>query len=110
MMSARTQHSNPDVWGEGVKEFNHMRFVKKANGTQRTAAAFRGFGGGITLCPGRHFATSEILLLATSLLLRFDLRPVDEGRGGKQATGWVLPSTDKSSQAEAMEQPDGENG
>lgn len=107
MMSARAQHSNPAVWGDDVAEFNHMRFVKKAGGKQRTAAAFRGFGGGVTLCPGRHFATSEILLLATLLLLRFELRPAD-GREGekKKARGWVLPSTEKSSQAEAMEQPD----
>lgn len=106
MMSARTQHSNPAVWGEDVTEFNHMRFVKKASGKQRTAAAFRGFGGGVTLCPGRHFATSEILLLATLLLLRFEIRPVDGGEGGEKASIWVLPSTDKSTQAEAMEQPD----
>ena len=50
------------------------------------------------MCPGRHFATSEILLLATLLLLRFDIRP--------RNNPWVLPSTVKSSQAEAMEQPD----
>lgn len=108
MMSARTQHSNPAVWGEDVRQFNHMRFVKQAGKHERTAnnpAAFRGFGGGVTLCPGRHFATSEILLLATLLLLRFEVQPVDEiGSLGKKE--WVLPLTEKSSQAEAMEQPD----
>lgn len=106
MMSARSQHSNPAVWGEDVTEFNHMRFVKKASGKQRTAAAFRGFGGGVTLCPGRHFATSEILLLATLLMLRFDVRPIDAGGRDREPQGWVLPTTDRSSQAEAMEQPD----
>ncbi|KAI1658736.1 putative 25-hydroxycholesterol 7-alpha-hydroxylase [Daldinia decipiens] len=83
MLSARVQHKNPAVWGEN----------------RINAVAFRGFGGGTTLCPGRHFATSEILLLTTMLLLRFDIQPAD----GKP---WVLPSTAKSSQAEAMEQPD----
>lgn len=101
MMSARAQHTNPDVWGDDVDEFRHGRFLKqqKKEGRSRpNPVAFRGFGGGTTLCPGRHFATSEILLLAALLLLRFDLRPAD----GE----WDDPSTAKSSQAEAVEQPD----
>ncbi|KAI2472350.1 putative 25-hydroxycholesterol 7-alpha-hydroxylase [Annulohypoxylon bovei var. microspora] len=101
MMSARAQHSNPAVWGENVDEFYHKRFMKQESSSKKrlSSIAFRGFGGGTTLCPGRHFATSEILLLATLLLLRFDIKPA----GGAP---WVLPSTAKSSQAEAMEQPD----
>lgn len=100
MISARAQHSNPDVWGPDVEEFRHDRFIKqKDDGRPRpNPVAFRGFGGGTTLCPGRHFATSEILLLAALLLLRFDVRPA-EGE-------WVVPTTANSSQAEAVEQPD----
>lgn len=100
MMSARAQHINPEVWGEDVLEFNHRRFLKSKNGRRSIdPVAFRAFGGGTTLCPGRHFATSEIMLLAAMLLIRFDVRP----KGGQP---WVLPSTVKSSQAEAVEQPD----
>ncbi|ROW04786.1 hypothetical protein VMCG_04891 [Cytospora schulzeri] len=101
MMSARAQHSNPAVWGENVDEFYHKRFLKQQPGTGKrlNPVAFRGFGGGATLCPGRHFATSEILLLVTMLLLRFDVRPANK-------MPWVLPSTAKSSEAEAVEQPD----
>lgn len=102
MMSARAQHSNPAVWGDDVGEFYHRRFVKQGNGTggkRPNPVAFRGFGGDTTLCPGRHFATSEIVLLTTLLLLRFEVRPKDGGP-------WVTPSTAKSSQAEAVEQPD----
>ena len=76
MMSARAQHSNPAAWGENVKEFHHKHFIKPQGTGRRhhiNPVAFRGFGGGTTLCPGRHFATSEILLLATLLLLRFDI-------------------------------------
>ncbi|KAI3391606.1 hypothetical protein diail_7036 [Diaporthe ilicicola] len=100
MMSARAQHSNPAEWGPNVKEFDYKRFAKKTGDAEKriNPVAFRGFGGGTSLCPGRHFATSEILLLATLLLLRFDVQPKD-GR-------WVHPSTAKSSQAEAVEQPD----
>lgn len=99
MMSARAQHSNPAEWGSNVKEFDYKRFAKTEKAEKRiNPVAFRGFGGGTTLCPGRHFATSEILLLAALLLLRFNVQPKD-GR-------WVRPSTAKSSHAEAMEQPD----
>lgn len=111
MMSARSQHSNPEIWGDDVDRFNHKRFLKEqqpeqraGGGSKQRAAAFRGFGGGVTLCPGRHFATSEILLLTTLLLLRFDLQPVNEGQG--RGAWRPVPKTDKSSQAEAMEQPD----
>lgn len=99
MMSAKAQHTNPDVWGENVGEFYHKRFLKQAGGKRPSPLAFRGFGGGTTMCPGRHFATSEILMLAALLILRFDIRPT-------KFQPWTMPSTAKSSQAEAMDQPD----
>lgn len=99
MISARAQHNNPAEWGDNVKEFDYKRFAKTEKSEKRiNPVAFRGFGGGTTLCPGRHFATSEILLLATLFLMRFDVQPKDGC--------WVHPSTAKSSQAEAVEQPD----
>lgn len=99
MMSARAQHSNPAEWGDNVGEFDFQRFAKMQDAARRNnPAAFRGFGGGNTLCPGRHFASSEILLLAAMLLLRFEIAP----KNGH----WVHPSTANSSQAEAVEQPD----
>ncbi|KAK4208175.1 putative 25-hydroxycholesterol 7-alpha-hydroxylase [Rhypophila decipiens] len=107
MMPARVQHHlGNGVWGddESIHKFNLGRFVRKDSSEParpNPAAAFRGFGGGTSLCPGRHFATSQILVLTAMLLLRFDLIPVG-GAGGH----WVLPSTKDSSQAEAMEQPD----
>jgi cytochrome P450 len=41
-------------------------------------AAFRAFGGGKTLCPGRHFATHEILAFVAMIVLTVDL----EAEGG----------------------------
>jgi cytochrome P450 len=43
-------------------------------------AAFRSFGGGTTLCPGRHFATNEIVGLVTLLLVTFDINPAESDR------------------------------
>ncbi|KAK1759663.1 cytochrome P450 [Echria macrotheca] len=57
--------------------------TKTANGQQKDGktnihpAAFRAFGGGKTLCPGRHFATHEILAFVGMLVLTVDLEPAD---------------------------------
>lgn len=55
-------------------------------GKHAPAAAFRGFGGGAVLCPGRHFVSTEILAFAALLLARFNIRPVS----GK----WIEPKKD----------------
>lgn len=96
MMPSTVQHTNRSVWGDTVDEFNHERF---APGAKRVnPVAFRGFGGGTTLCPGRHFASTEILMFAALLVLRFDLRPVD--------CRWAAPTTAKSPIVNAMPVPD----
>ena len=37
--------------------------------------AFRPFGGGHLLCPGRHLAFSEIITFVATLVLGFDIKP-----------------------------------
>lgn len=98
MIPSRVQHSDREVWGGDTDQFNYRRFVKEPGNKRPNPVAFRGFGGGTTLCPGRHFATTEILLFVALLVLRFDIGPV--------SGQWTLPCREKSSQAEAMEQPD----
>ncbi|OTA89287.1 hypothetical protein M434DRAFT_34458 [Hypoxylon sp. CO27-5] len=88
--------STPASFSTHVRPFSLKQ--QDSGSKHLNAIMFRGFRGGASLCPGRHFATSEILLLAT-LLLRFDIKPA-----GRKP--WVLPSTAKSSKTEAMEQPD----
>lgn len=108
MIPARVQHRLREVWGEDAETFDHTRWLSstahatdlmKKKSRRANPVAFRGFGGGTTLCPGRHFATTEILLFTAMLVLRFDVVRADGGP-------WVMPTTKKSSQAEAMEQPD----
>lgn len=50
-----------------------------SSGINPHPAAFRAFGGGKTLCPGRHFATNEILTFAAMIVLNFDLEALDGG-------------------------------
>ncbi|XXG98980.1 hypothetical protein Hte_005313 [Hypoxylon texense] len=98
LIPARVQHTVPSVWGETVDEFNHKRFIRRPGIKPPTPIAFRGFGGGTTLCPGRHFVTTEVLMFSALMALRFDIRPVS----GK----WVRPTIEKSTLVAAVPVPD----
>lgn len=50
----------------------------KSKEIQNRMLALRPFGGGTTLCPGRHFATNEILGGIAALMLRLDVEVVPE--------------------------------
>lgn len=102
------QHQEPSVWGEDAGDFSHRRFVSggaaaeggaKGPGRRLNAVAFRGFGGGSTLCPGRHFAATEIMAFAALFILRFDARPAS-------GAGWSAPSVEKTNLATSIHQPD----
>ncbi|OTA76920.1 hypothetical protein M434DRAFT_383180 [Hypoxylon sp. CO27-5] len=79
------QHSDASIWGPTVGEFNHRRFLRGSGEKRTNPVAFRSFGGGAVLCPGRHFVSTEVMSFAALLLLRFDLRPVT--KDGK----WMEP-------------------
>ncbi|KAI0147322.1 cytochrome P450 [Xylariaceae sp. FL1272] len=72
-------HADQSIWGDSVDKFNPSRFLdKKSHGGGKSnaihPAAFRAFGGGKTLCPGRHFAMNEILSLVAVVVLLLDLK------------------------------------
>lgn len=98
MMPSSVQHTNREIWGDTGDEFMHRRFLPDTSAKRINPVAFRGFGGGTTLCPGRHFASTEMLMFAALLVLRFDLHPV----GGK----WITPTTTKSPMINALPVPD----
>ncbi len=96
-------HTDAEIWGSDVESFNHRRFMtNKANKppeTKRVAAgAFRAFGGGSTLCPGRHFATTEILAVVVGFVMRYELTP--------EAGRWSPPTHAKTNIAAAIMEPD----
>ncbi|KAL8662900.1 MAG: hypothetical protein Q9202_004322 [Teloschistes flavicans] len=79
-------HMLPSIWGPDAQSFNPHRFIKiekkKDRGENRVKqhpASFRSFGGGATLCPGRHFATAEICAAAAMFVMRFEVAPVGDG-------------------------------
>ncbi|KAJ4424958.1 hypothetical protein N0V82_000462 [Gnomoniopsis sp. IMI 355080] len=77
-------HGSPAIWGDDVGVFNPRRHLTKKNRDEEDGsvrvnpAAFRAFGGGRTICPGRHFATGEILGLVASVVMRFEISGLGE--------------------------------
>lgn len=108
MIPGPVQHSDPTIWGPTVGAFDHKRFLRggqESNDTSRpkrrtNPAAFRGFGGGSVLCPGRHFASNGVLAFAALMAVRFDVRPT--GSGGV----WTPPTTGNASPVVAVSGPD----
>ncbi|KAI1320143.1 cytochrome P450 [Xylariaceae sp. FL0255] len=98
MIPAPVQHTFREVWGDNVDEFSAKRFVRSSQRQRPNPVAFRGFGGGTVLCPGRHFASTEILAFAALMIMRFDMEPV----AGK----WIKPSTEKAHPSSFVAPPD----
>ncbi|KAI1742991.1 cytochrome P450 [Xylaria scruposa] len=101
LIPATVQHSLRSVWGEDVDRFSYKRFLSDDTSKKiasRNLIAFRGFGGGSSLCPGRHFAATEILTFASLMLLQFDVEPV-KGM-------WSMPSVEKTNLGISVHQPD----
>ena len=71
-MPNKSYHFDQASWGPTVNGFNARRFidVKSVPG-----GAFRGFGGGATLCPGRFFAMNEILTMCAMFALKYEITP-----------------------------------
>ena len=69
-ISATSVHSDVDTWGPNAADFDPERFLKSS---KVHPSANRTFGGGSTLCPGRHLACDEILAFTAMFLHTFDV-------------------------------------
>ena len=75
IIPSRQLHTNTDVWGSDVEEFNAFRFAKKKSLARHSS--FRPFGGGITYCPGRVLAKEEVFGFVAIILHRFNIKLAD---------------------------------
>ncbi|KAI0149561.1 cytochrome P450 [Xylariaceae sp. FL1272] len=100
MIPASVHHTDISTWGESARDFDHLRFTRKASpGKQaQSRVAFRAFGGGYVLCPGRHFASMQIMALGALLAIQFHVEPV--------SGQWSEPTCQKSPMAKGLPVPD----
>ncbi|KAL8746543.1 MAG: hypothetical protein Q9190_001461 [Brigantiaea leucoxantha] len=96
MILNHEMHFDTGTWGLTVQDFEAHRFVKEPD-QKIHSGAFRGFGGGVNLCPGKAFAATEIVALVAMLALRFD---IDSSSGH-----WNDPEQDLSNMALAIAPP-----
>jgi cytochrome P450 len=71
-------HADPKLWGPDVDKFNPRRFLKEGNQPMVHPIAFRPFGGGALLCPGRVFAFTEVLTFVATVILGFEIQSDNE--------------------------------
>ncbi|KAF2009046.1 cytochrome P450 [Aaosphaeria arxii CBS 175.79] len=71
MISARQLHHDETAFGEDAHLFKPDRFLKSPK-LQRSYC-FRPFGGGKTLCPGRHLAKWMVLSFIAIVFRRYDV-------------------------------------
>jgi hypothetical protein len=71
LVSARQQHLRTQEFGPDARTFDHERFLQQP-GLERSPA-FRPFGGGPTVCPGRLLSKHMTLNFVALLFRRFDV-------------------------------------
>ncbi|KAL4874714.1 cytochrome P450 [Aspergillus karnatakaensis] len=98
---AKPTHYNSDIWGSEASEFDPYRFVPSKSGEKKTKilpSNFQPWGMAPHMCPGRQFASTEILIIAALLACRADLTPV----GGK---GWIRDPVLRSMEIPSLPRP-----
>lgn len=98
-MPSAPVHYNTKIWGPDAASFNARRFLK-ANEVAARKGAFKAWGGGATICPGRHFATAEVTGVLAMMVARFDIEPT--------AGMWVWPKVDWGRVASSIHPPKGD--
>lgn len=96
-MPSRIIHQDSSLWGD-ADQFKPRRFLPEEKKNRPSDICFRAFGGGKTLCPGRHFATNEVLAVVAVFIARLDMKPVD----GE----WKHPTTLNTNVAAVVMEPD----
>jgi cytochrome P450 len=78
----RELHYNQKVWGPLAGGFDPERFLKHEKLGHHSA--YRPFGGGVSYCPGRHLAKSEVCGFLVALINRFEIEILQNSDGTAQ--------------------------
>jgi cytochrome P450 len=108
-MPLRMNHHDAKTFGEPIDKFVPGRFLKDflkmessdsqaAHGTSvgKTAPSIKSlkpFGGGTTLCPGRHFSVNETVAFIATALRKFDIQLVEGQTEAKPLTSSPIAGT-----------------
>ncbi|KAI9676944.1 MAG: hypothetical protein M1817_006783 [Caeruleum heppii] len=86
-------------WGPQAEDFDPERFLPKQEKQKdrKSATSYMSFGASPNICPGRHFASGEILALVAMMLMRYDVTP---GRGR-----WDRPKLNPRAMAASITPP-----
>ncbi|KAK2873642.1 hypothetical protein FQN49_002214 [Arthroderma sp. PD_2] len=93
-MPAQFINREESTWGSNVAEFNPQRFID-GKGNRPRPTGYMSWGTSPNMCPGRHFASGEILSTVAMLIMRYDITPID-GR-------WRCSGSSKTAIAASME-------
>ncbi|KAG9041520.1 hypothetical protein FS837_012147 [Tulasnella sp. UAMH 9824] len=69
IMSTRSVHFDEALFGEDAKQFNPRRWLGSLS--EEAKGSFRPYGGGVSMCSGRHFASYHVKIFLTTLLHTF---------------------------------------
>ncbi|OGM48315.1 putative cytochrome P450 oxidoreductase [Aspergillus bombycis] len=109
LIPAPAINTNSSAWGLDSGTFDPQRFTKTAQMTDKKlkASGFLSFGLSPHICPGRHFATGEILALAALLIVRYDISPMHgswtEPKPNARAVAASLPPAAEKVEVTAVE-------
>jgi cytochrome P450 len=99
MIPGQSIHHNKDIWGVSADVFDYRRFLaSESKKNLSSTSAFRPFGAGVTMCPGRHFSTNVIISLVAMVVLQYDIVPT--------TASWVAPTKRNADLWNAMPTPD----
>lgn len=79
-MACGPMHLSPLIWGDDAASFDAARFTSSSTAPlsskekKQRKTGFAPFGGGVVLCPGRYFATTEILGVVATLVAGFEVK------------------------------------
>ncbi len=118
-MPVEVFHTDIGVWGFDAEEFDPYRFyhhshgLRKENGVKSKVSptAFRGWGAGSTMCPGRFLALRSIGSLVTMLVREFQIEKAREGMkegnmGNHGVRGWGVQKGKAYDFVDAMRGPE----
>ncbi|KAJ8113589.1 hypothetical protein OPT61_g4315 [Boeremia exigua] len=93
-------HFDCSSWGPNIDKVVPNRFTKDS-GEKIHPAAFRGFGGGVNLCPGKAYSVRLITAVVVAVVLRYEPMCEDKDDNGE----WRDPGHDEKSMAITLARP-----